>query len=86
MLAPAGEGQFGENITMASWRTAMKKLGFADFVEVGLGGDMTLFWLVIILVYYFIATFISIDAVIGKIYPIFGIRKNYRFLKMPIMH
>ena len=33
----------------------------------------TLFWLIIILVYYFIATFISIDAVIGKIYPIFGI-------------
>ena len=32
----------------------------------------TLFWLIIILVYYFIATFISIDAVIGKIYPIFG--------------
>ena len=32
-----------------------------------------LFWLIIILVYYFIATFISIDAVIGKIYPIFGI-------------
>ena len=32
----------------------------------------TLFWLVIILIYYFIATFISIDAVIGKIYPIFG--------------
>lgn len=33
----------------------------------------TLFWLVLILVYYFIATFISIDTVIGKIYPIFGI-------------
>ncbi len=33
----------------------------------------TLFWLVIILVYYFIATFISIDKIIGKIYPIFGI-------------
>ena len=32
-----------------------------------------LFWLILILVYYFIATFISIDAVIGKIYPIFGI-------------
>ena len=29
-------------------------------------------WLAIILVYYFIATFISIDAIIGKIYPIFG--------------
>ena len=33
----------------------------------------TLFWLIIILVYYFIATFISIDAIIGKIYPLFGI-------------
>ena len=40
----------------------------------GASGVLTslLFWL-IILVYYFIATFISIDAVIGKIYPIFGI-------------
>ena len=33
----------------------------------------TLFWLIIILAYYFIATFISIDAIIGKIYPLFGI-------------
>ena len=32
-----------------------------------------LFWLIIILIYYFIATFISIDAIIGKIYPVFGI-------------
>ena len=41
----------------------------------GASGVVTslLFWLIIILVYYFIATFISIDAVIGKIYPIFGI-------------
>ena len=41
----------------------------------GMSGVLTttLFWLIIILVYYFIATFISIDAVIGKIYPIFGI-------------
>ena len=29
-------------------------------------------WLWIILAYYFIATFISIDKIIGKIYPIFG--------------
>ena len=29
-------------------------------------------WLAIILIYYFIATFISIDAIIGRIYPIFG--------------
>ncbi len=30
------------------------------------------FWLVVILAYYFIATFISIDAIIGRIYPLFG--------------
>lgn len=41
MFAPSMEGQFGEDITMASIRTACKKLGFADMVEVGLGGDMT---------------------------------------------
>ncbi|MCC8061355.1 MAG: 4Fe-4S dicluster domain-containing protein [Clostridiales bacterium] len=41
MVAPATEGQFGADITMASWRTALKKVGFADMVEVGLGGDMT---------------------------------------------
>ncbi len=41
MLAPATEGQFGPDITMQSWRTALKKAGFADMVEVGLGGDMT---------------------------------------------
>ena len=31
------------------------------------------FWLWIILLYYFIATFISIDKIIGRIYPLFGI-------------
>ena len=31
------------------------------------------FWLAIIMTYYFIATFISVDKVIGKIYPVFGI-------------
>ena len=33
----------------------------------------TTVWLTIILIYYFIATFLSIDKIIGKIYPIFGI-------------
>ena len=33
----------------------------------------TEFWLWIILAYYFIATFISIDKIIGRIYPLFGI-------------
>lgn len=32
-----------------------------------------MFWLSIVLIYYFIATFISIDKIIGKIYPFFGI-------------
>ncbi len=41
MLAPATEGQFGPDITMESWRAALKKAGFTDMVEVGLGGDMT---------------------------------------------
>ena len=33
----------------------------------------TTFWLVLILIYYFIATFIPIDKIIGKLYPVFGI-------------
>ena len=41
MAAPATEGQFGDDITMASWKNAMKELGFTDFFDVGLGGDMT---------------------------------------------
>lgn len=41
MVAPAVEGQFGQDITMSSIRTACKKIGFDDMVEVGLGGDMT---------------------------------------------
>ena len=41
MCAPATEGQFGKDIGMASIRAGLKKLGFADMVEVGLGGDMT---------------------------------------------
>ncbi len=32
-----------------------------------------MFWLIVILVYYFIATFLSIDKLIGKVYPVFGI-------------
>lgn len=41
MVAPAAEGQFGPDITMESWRIALKQTGFADMVEVALGGDMT---------------------------------------------
>ncbi len=41
MCAPATEGQFGQENGMAAIRAALKKIGFADMVEVGLGGDMT---------------------------------------------
>ncbi len=41
MCAPAAEGIFGEGISMASLRTALKKIGFKDMIEVGVGGDMT---------------------------------------------
>ena len=43
--------------------------------EKGVSGAFaqTTVWLAIILIYYFVATFISIDKIIGKIYPVFGI-------------
>ncbi|MBO6114348.1 MAG: 4Fe-4S dicluster domain-containing protein [Lachnospiraceae bacterium] len=41
MCAPATEGQFGKDITMASIKAGLMEMGFADMVEVGLGGDMT---------------------------------------------
>ena len=41
MVAPATEGQFGPDITMLSIKNAFLEMGFADMVEVGLGGDMT---------------------------------------------
>ena len=42
MLAPATEGQFGpDNHNGTAGEKAMKELGFTEFVEVGLGGDLT---------------------------------------------
>ena len=41
MCAPATEGQFGKDIGMGAIRAALMKAGFAEMVEVGLGGDMT---------------------------------------------
>ena len=41
MCAPATEGQFGKEVTMASIRKSLLQLGFTDMIEVGLGGDMT---------------------------------------------
>lgn len=44
MVAPAIEGQFGEDVSMSSIRTALKKVGFHDMIEVSLGGDLTTFY------------------------------------------
>lgn len=33
----------------------------------------TTFWLLVVAVYYFVATFVPIDKIIGRIYPLFGI-------------
>ena len=33
----------------------------------------TNFWLIVVLIYYFLATLLPIDKIIGKIYPVFGI-------------
>jgi len=40
MCAPSIEGQFGENVSLQSIKNALLKLGFADMIEVGLGGDI----------------------------------------------
>ncbi len=33
----------------------------------------TMFWLAVIMIYYLVATFLPIDKIIGKLYPVFGI-------------
>lgn len=33
----------------------------------------TNFWLIVVLIYYFLATLLPIDKIIGKIYPVFGV-------------
>ncbi|MGN1192221.1 MAG: carbon starvation protein A [Dorea sp.] len=45
------------------------------FAKGGVTGILTSpeFWLWVILAYYFIATFLSVDKIIGRIYPLFGI-------------
>ena len=47
--------------------TLFKNSGFTGLIA------STEVWLWIILAYYFVATFLSIDKIIGKIYPVFGI-------------
>lgn len=40
VAAPSVEGQYGDDITIGSWKKAAKEMGFDDFVEVALGADL----------------------------------------------
>ena len=40
LIAPAGEGQFGKDISMVSIAKGCKELGFIDALEVAMGGDL----------------------------------------------
>lgn len=46
---------------------------FRGYVSTGSYLTNTYFWLAIIFLYYFMATFLPIDKIIGKVYPFFGI-------------
>ncbi len=46
--------------------------GPADMLHSLMGGVPALWWAVIIMAYYFLATVLPIDVIIGKIYPFFG--------------
>lgn len=49
-------------------------VGPAGLLENLTGGRLgILFWTVVILVYYFLATMLPIDKIIGRLYPVFGI-------------
>ena len=41
MIAPSWEGQYGPDVTIASWKKVAKDLGFTDLYDVALGGDLT---------------------------------------------
>ena len=51
--------------------------GLLSYLVNPTGGSTSIFansaaWLVVIVIYYFIATFVPIDKIIGKVYPLFG--------------
>ncbi len=46
--------------------------GPADMLHSLMGGIPAIWWAVIILAYYFLATVLPIDAIIGRVYPFFG--------------
>ncbi len=59
--------------------------GPADMLHSLMGGVPALWWAVIILGYYFLATVMPIDVIIGKIYPVFGALFLFMAVGMAVM-
>ncbi len=59
--------------------------GPADMLHALMGGVPSLWWAVIILCYYFLATVLPIDVIIGKIYPFFGALFLFMAVGMAVM-
>ena len=49
----------------------LQKLFGSNMADAGLLGDST-FWIIVIFIYYLIATMLPIDKIIGKVYPLFA--------------
>ena len=45
----------------------------------------TLFWIVVVFIYYMLATLLPIDKIIGKIYPLFAIALLFMALGILVM-
>ncbi len=59
--------------------------GPADMLHSLMSGVPAIWWAVIILAYYFLATILPIDVIIGKIYPFFGALFLFMALGMAVM-
>lgn len=63
-----------------------KMIGNIHIANITIEGKQLLWcWVIIILAYYFIATLVPIDKIIGKIYPIFGIALLFMAVGIGIM-
>ncbi|MCL2124275.1 MAG: carbon starvation protein A, partial [Desulfovibrionaceae bacterium] len=57
----------------------------ADLGAVSIGGLNISVWVIIIFAYYFLATILPIDMIIGRIYPVFGAILLFMAVCLPIM-
>ncbi len=59
--------------------------GAADMLQALVGGVPSLWWAALILLYYFLATILPIDLIIGRIYPVFGALLLFMAVGMGVM-